>query len=101
MAARESRAERFDEEPRGAPAPVVRNPGVWGGKAVIAGTRLPVFLIQQWMEGGWTVDDLLSAHPHLTEAQVQGALAYCAEHPERVREDREAYHRTLPAEPRR
>ncbi|MCC6445972.1 MAG: DUF433 domain-containing protein [Armatimonadetes bacterium] len=49
------------------------------GKPVIAGTRLTVETILEKMAAGETVEQLLEAHPRLTRAAVQAALAFAAE----------------------
>ena len=80
------------------PPTVVRDPAIWGGKAVIAGTRIPVFLIQDWLQNGWTVAGLLDTYPHLPQAHVLAALEYSVQHPARVHDDRDAYEATVPPE---
>jgi uncharacterized protein (DUF433 family) len=58
---------------------VVSNPGVMMGKPVIAGTRITVELILEKLAGGETVEQLLDAHPRLTEDAVRAALAFAAD----------------------
>ena len=60
---------------------VARNPEVANGKAVIAGTRIKVTQIAlEYERLGWTADQIVDAHPHLTLAQVHGALSYYYDH---------------------
>jgi uncharacterized protein (DUF433 family) len=47
------------------------------GKAVITGTRIKVSQIAvEYERLGWTPDQIIDAHPHLTLAQVHDALSY-------------------------
>jgi uncharacterized protein (DUF433 family) len=56
---------------------ITRKKGVSGGKPVIAGTRIKVAQIAlEYERMGWTADEIVQAHPHLTLAQVHDALAY-------------------------
>jgi uncharacterized protein (DUF433 family) len=56
---------------------ITRKKGVCGGKPIIAGTRIKVSQIAIYVEKmGYTPDDIVSAHPHLTLAQVHDALSY-------------------------
>lgn len=55
------------------------NPKVLGGKAVISGTRISVALILRDLAEGASVEDLLEAYPHLTDADVRAAIAYAAD----------------------
>jgi uncharacterized protein (DUF433 family) len=58
---------------------IVSNPKVMMGKPVVAGTRITVELILEKMAAGETVEQLLEAHPRLTRAGIQAALAFAAE----------------------
>ena len=55
------------------------DPAVMMGKPVIAGTRITVELILEKLAAGETVEQLLAAHPRLTEEGVRAALAFAAE----------------------
>lgn len=57
---------------------IVKTPGVCGGAARIADTRLTVHSIVGQIRGGATIDDLLEGYAHipLTQAQIHAALAY-------------------------
>lgn len=56
---------------------VERRPDIDGGKAVVAGTRIKVTQIALEFERlGWTADQIIDAHPHLTLPQVHDALSY-------------------------
>ena len=43
------------------------------GTVYIRGTRMKVRLLAEEVRDGSTLDDILEAHPHLTEEQVQAA----------------------------
>lgn len=58
---------------------VVSNPAVMGGKPVIAGTRITVELILDKLAAGESVEQILDAHPRLTEEAIRAALAFAAE----------------------
>ena len=49
------------------------------GKPVIAGTRLTVELILEKLAAGETAEQLLDAHPRLSQEAIQAALAFAAE----------------------
>jgi uncharacterized protein (DUF433 family) len=55
------------------------DPSVMMGKPVIAGTRITVELILEKLAAGETVEQVLSAHPRLTEEAVRAALAFAAD----------------------
>ncbi len=55
------------------------NPKVMLGKPVIRGTRLTVELILEELSAGKSHQDLLEAHPRLTDAAIKAALAFAAD----------------------
>jgi uncharacterized protein (DUF433 family) len=55
------------------------NPSIMMGKPVIAGTRISVELILEKLAAGETVEQLLEAHPRLTEESVYAALSFAAQ----------------------
>lgn len=56
---------------------ITRKKGVCGNKPIIAGTRIRVAQIAiEYERMGWTPDEIIQAHPHLTLAQVHDALSY-------------------------
>lgn len=55
------------------------DPSVMMGKPVIAGTRITVELILEKLAAGETVEQIIEAHPRLTEEAVRAALAFAAE----------------------
>lgn len=57
---------------------IIRDPKVMLGKPVIKGTRITVELIVRKLADGFSIDDILTGYPHLTEVQVRAALDYAA-----------------------
>lgn len=55
---------------------VVRNPRILLGKPVIAGTRIPVYVILNLLAHDYDVDRVVSAYPDLTPEDVRAALLY-------------------------
>jgi uncharacterized protein (DUF433 family) len=49
------------------------------GKPVVAGTRITVERILEKLAAGETVEQIVQAHPRLTEAGVRAALRFGAE----------------------
>lgn len=58
---------------------IVSDPNVMMGKPVVSGTRITVELILEKLAAGETIDQILEAHPRLTEEGIQAALAFAAE----------------------
>ena len=58
---------------------IVSNPAVMMGKPVITGTRIPVELIIEKLAAGETTQQILKAHPRLTEEAIRAALAFAVE----------------------
>ncbi|MGM0575982.1 MAG: DUF433 domain-containing protein [Myxococcota bacterium] len=58
---------------------IVSDPDVMLGKPVVRGTRITVEHILEQLAGGWTIDDLVDAHPRLDEEGVRAALRFAAE----------------------
>ena len=56
------------------------DPGVLGGKPVIAGTRISVQLILEKVADSWTIDELIDDYPQLSRKQINAALAYMGVH---------------------
>ena len=55
------------------------DPDVMMGKPVVAGTRITVEFILEKLAAGESVEDLLRAHPRLTEEGIRAAFAFAAE----------------------
>jgi uncharacterized protein (DUF433 family) len=77
---------------------ILRRSDLWGGKAAVAGTRVPVFMVHARLQSGWTPAEIREAYPRLTDEDVQAVVRYCHDFPARVMADRRAYERSLPAD---
>jgi uncharacterized protein (DUF433 family) len=58
------------------PVSIISDPQVMMGKPVIAGTRLTVELILEKLAAGEITEQILSAHPRLTQAAISAALSF-------------------------
>ena len=52
------------------------HPDICNGRPVIRGTRISVQTILEFLGAGDTIDDLLSAYPHLSREDILAALRY-------------------------
>ncbi|MCX6023275.1 MAG: DUF433 domain-containing protein [Chloroflexi bacterium] len=57
---------------------IVIDPNIQGGRAVIAGTRVPLKVILGSLSGGDTIEDICKGYA-ITEEDVRAALEYAAE----------------------
>jgi uncharacterized protein (DUF433 family) len=57
---------------------IVLDPDIMMGKPVIAGTRITVELILEKLAAAETVEQILDAHPRLTEDAIREALSFAA-----------------------
>ena len=57
---------------------VVSNPHVMMGKPIIVGTRITVESILEKLAAGETIEQILDAHPRLTQDGIRAALAFAA-----------------------
>lgn len=55
------------------------SPEVMDGLPVIAGTRIPVYLILEMLEAGMSLDMIHDEYPHLTLDQLRAAVSYARE----------------------
>ena len=55
------------------------NPEILGGKPIVAGTRVSVSLILEWIASGATREDIVRKYQQLTVEDVSQALAFAAE----------------------
>lgn len=62
-------------------------PGVCGGSACIAGTRIPVWILEGFRRDGMSEDELLESYPTLRRKDLSNAWAYVALHKEEIDRD--------------
>lgn len=55
------------------------DPAIMMGKPVIAGTRITVELILTKLAAGESIDQIVAAHPRLTQEAILAALAFAAD----------------------
>ena len=58
---------------------ISHDPGIFGGKPCIIGTRISVDFILQLVASGATVADIVERYDHLTPESVKEALIYASE----------------------
>jgi len=56
------------------------DPNIAFGKPCIAGTRISVELILEFLSMDHTIDNLLDYYPQLTREQIQAAINFAREH---------------------
>ena len=59
---------------------IVKVPGTCGGKPIVKGTRIPVWLLLELQADGATEDELLRDYPHLSREDIRAAFAYADDH---------------------
>jgi uncharacterized protein (DUF433 family) len=80
---------------------IVRQPGICGGRACIAGHRVRVLDVVVWHEPqGMTPDEIVSHVPTISLGDVHAALAYYFDHVHEIQEEMRT-ERTLAEEFRR
>ena len=63
---------------------ITKTPGVCGGDACIAQTRIPVWLLVEYRRLGISEAQLLEDYPHLSAADLVNAWAYADAHPAEI-----------------
>ncbi|MBN3927906.1 DUF433 domain-containing protein [Nostoc sp. NMS4] len=58
---------------------IVSDPKIMMGKPVISGTRITVELILEKLAAGETSQQILEAHPRLSDEGIKAALAFAAQ----------------------
>jgi uncharacterized protein (DUF433 family) len=52
------------------------DPKICGGQACIRGTRVPVYVILDFLAAGNTIEEILAEYPQLTREDVLAAIEY-------------------------
>jgi uncharacterized protein (DUF433 family) len=55
---------------------IVSDPKICGGFACIKGTRVPVYVILDFLAGGNSIDEVLKEFPQLTKEDILEAIEY-------------------------
>ncbi len=72
---------------------ISKKEGVQGGRAIIAGTRIPVSDIVHYYKMGKDVHEILEYFPHLSLAEIHDALAYYYDNQSEINKEIEEYQR--------
>lgn len=75
---------------------VVTNEKILSGEPIIKGTRTPVRAIVELWRMGVAAEEITGHLPHLTQAQVFGALSYYSDHVDEI--NRHIERNRVPAE---
>lgn len=67
---------------------IIKDPKIQGGKAVIAGTRIPVSTIIVWYHMGFDIQEILDKYPQLSPSEVYDALSYYYDHKDEIDAER-------------
>ena len=59
---------------------IVKVPGTAGGRPIIKGSRIPVWLLLELQACGASEDDLLQNYPRLSRESIRAAFAYADAH---------------------
>lgn len=59
---------------------IVKVPGTCGGRPIVKGTRIPVWLLLELQADGATEDELLQNYPTLDREGIRAAFAYAEAH---------------------
>ncbi len=59
---------------------IVIDPDVMVGKPVIKGTRIPVYLLVEFVANGMTEKEILKEYPPLKKEDIKAALLYASKH---------------------
>ena len=73
--------------PAEAPPQIVHTPGVCGGRARLAGTRITVWGLMEYRRGGLDDSAILEAVPGLTAAELTASWTYADEHRQEIEAD--------------
>ena len=60
------------------------DPKILAGKPVVAGTRIPVYLILNLLANGYNFDKIIEAYPVLTRRDIETAIKYSENRMKRV-----------------
>jgi uncharacterized protein (DUF433 family) len=63
---------------------IVVTPGIRSGKPCIAGTRITVYDILEYLAGGMTEQEILQDFPSLRSEHVKASLAFAAQRERRL-----------------
>ncbi len=53
---------------------IVSDPEIMDGLPILKGTRIPVYIVLEMLEEGFSFDDILKEYPFLTKDQIRAAI---------------------------
>ncbi|MFQ4146311.1 DUF433 domain-containing protein [Chlorogloeopsis sp. ULAP02] len=63
---------------------IEKTPGICGGEARIAKTRIPIWVLVEARRLGYTDADLLKSYPTITATDLANAWTYAEAHPDEI-----------------
>jgi uncharacterized protein (DUF433 family) len=66
---------------------IIKNPKIYSGSPLIAGTQIPVKAIIVHYQSGMSIEDILEGYPSLNPAQLFDALSYYHDNKEEIEKD--------------
>lgn len=54
------------------------DPEIMDGLPTIKGTRIPVYLIMELFEGGYSIDEIIKEYPALNEKDIKAAIRFAS-----------------------
>lgn len=58
---------------------ITQDKKILGGKPIIAGTRMSVEVILEFLAGGMEIKEILKEYPFLSKDQIKAAIEYAAQ----------------------
>jgi uncharacterized protein (DUF433 family) len=55
------------------------NPGIAGGSPIFSGTRIPIYIILDFISAGNTVQEIIEHYPQLTADHIQEAIKFASD----------------------
>ncbi len=69
------------------PSLIVKTIETCGGSARVVGTRIPVWLLVAYRQGGATDAQIIQDYPHLTQDDLDAAWSYSEGHPLEIQDE--------------
>jgi len=63
---------------------IIKTPGTCGGRARLAGRRIPVSSVYRWFLSGFGPEDILKKYEGVTLAEIYAAIAYALANREEI-----------------
>lgn len=57
---------------------IVSDPAILGGKPIIKGTRIAIYLILDLLSEGYSFEKILELYPHLSHEDIKACVQYAA-----------------------